>query len=150
MTLLILFGTLTGIIVSIVIGTLWHSPFSPFGKIHMEYLGFTKLSKEEQAKKIEEAKPHMWKIYLKQIVLSGITSAALAYLLITLPKEASISVVYISITALWVAFIAPLVGQNLLWGPCADEKLQLKKFFGDSLYQIITYSSIIFILSLFI
>ena len=150
MILSLLIGTLLGIITSVVIGTLWHSPFSPFGKIHMEYLGFDKLSQEEQARKIEEAKPHMWKVYLKQMVLSGMTSAALAYLLIVLPKDVPLSVMYMSITALWVAFVIPLIGQNLLWGPCEDEKLQLKKFLGDSLYQIVTYSAIIFVLSLFL
>jgi hypothetical protein len=34
-------------------------PSTLMGKVHMQVLGFDKLSKEEQAKKIEEAKPHM-------------------------------------------------------------------------------------------
>ena len=45
-------------------------PFTPMGRVHMQYLGFDKLSKEEQDKKIEEAKPHMRKSYLGQTLLS--------------------------------------------------------------------------------
>jgi hypothetical protein len=147
MTLLIILGSFIGIIISIALGTLWHSPLSPFGKIHMEYLGFDKLTKEQQDKKIEETKPHMWKVYTKQAFLSGITSAALAYMVLTFPPEGGNSFIYLNIIALWVAFVVPLIGQNLLWGPCEDGKLQMKKFFGDSLYQLVTYLLIVFVLS---
>ena len=40
--------TLAGIVISIVIGTLWHGPNTPTGRLHMQYLGFDKLSPEEQ------------------------------------------------------------------------------------------------------
>ena len=54
---------LAGVVVSIIIGTLWYMPSTPTGKIHMRYIGFDKLSPEEQKLKMEAAKPGMPKIY---------------------------------------------------------------------------------------
>ena len=40
-----------GAVLAIIIGTVWYMPFTPMGRVHMQYLGFDKLSKEEQDKK---------------------------------------------------------------------------------------------------
>ena len=45
-TLLIL--SLVGAVLYAVVGTLWYSNVTPMGKIHMQYLGFDKLSEEEK------------------------------------------------------------------------------------------------------
>ena len=51
-TILIL--SLIGAILAAVVGTFWYSDKTPMGKIHMSYLGFDKLSKEEQEKVLLE------------------------------------------------------------------------------------------------
>ena len=65
---------LAGSVISAVTGTLWYSGGTPMGKWHMKYLGFDKLSEEEKAKMIAEAKPKMWKTYSAQMLLSFLTS----------------------------------------------------------------------------
>lgn len=136
---------LVGIFISIVIGTLWHMPQSPFGKIHMEYLGFDKLTKQEQAQKIEEAKPHMWKIYLSQSILSAMNSYVLYFIY---SKINSVNDTAYVLLIVWLGFVIPLIGSNLLWGPCEDNKLRVKKFVSDALYNLVTYTSIILAFSI--
>jgi hypothetical protein len=73
MTTIILLA-LAGTVIGAVVGTLWYSNATPMGKIHMRYLGFDKLSAEEQKRKIAEAKPKMWKMYLGQMALTFLTA----------------------------------------------------------------------------
>lgn len=146
---IILFGIL-GAIISAGVGTFWYSMKTPMGKIHMASLGFDKLSKEEQNKKIAEAKPHMWKSYLLQLFLSFLTSTFIAFVVnqykhMGLP----VSLAYISIASIWLSFTVPLVGQALLWSN-TDKKLVWKKFFSDSLSNLVTFLIIIFVFNLFI
>ncbi|MEI6353050.1 MAG: DUF1761 family protein [Candidatus Nomurabacteria bacterium] len=146
MMTIILFGIL-GAIISAVIGTLWYSMGTPMGKIHMKSLGFDKLSKEEQKKKIEEAKPNMWKSYLLQMFLSFLTSAFIAAILSY--QKSTVLAVYVEIFAIWFCFTIPLIGQALLWSNC-DKKLVWKKFFSDSFSNLVTFLVIVFIFSLII
>lgn len=46
MTILLL--SIAGVVISILVGTVWYSPGTPMGKVHMRYLGFSNLSPEEQ------------------------------------------------------------------------------------------------------
>ena len=48
---IILFGIL-GAVISAIVGSIWYSMSTPMGRVHMASLGFDKLSKEEQNKKI--------------------------------------------------------------------------------------------------
>ena len=50
--------SIIGAIVAAVVGTIWYSNATPMGKIHMKYLGFDKLSPEEQ-KLIENEKKRL-------------------------------------------------------------------------------------------
>jgi hypothetical protein len=59
-----------GAIISAITGTLWYSGATPMGKLHMQYLGFDKLSQTEKDARIAAAKPTMWKMYTAQLVLS--------------------------------------------------------------------------------
>lgn len=146
---IILFGIL-GAIISAIVGTFWYSMSTPMGKVHMASLGFDKLSKEEQKKKIEEAKPKMWKSYLAQIFLSFLTSVFIAFVVMQY-KNAGFPIyfAYGSVAAVWLCFTIPLIGQALLWSN-TDRKLVWKKFFSDSLSNLVTYFIIIFIFSYFI
>ena len=85
MTILLL--SIAGVIISVVVGTLWYGPNSPTGKVHMQYLGFDKLSPEEQQQKIEMAKPNMPKIYVAQMLLSLIRTGTHTPRLIDLGYE---------------------------------------------------------------
>lgn len=68
--------SVAGAILAAVIGTFWYSPLTPMGRLHMKYLGFDTLSKEEQEQKIAEAKPQMPKVYGAQMLLSLLTAGA--------------------------------------------------------------------------
>ncbi len=145
----ILLVSLLGAIISAITGTLWYSNKTPMGKWHMQYLGFDKLSKEEQAKKIEEAKPKMAKIYSAQLLLSFLTSFFIAFVTsYTVQNGAPATAVYYYIPFIWLAFTVPMIGQNLLWG-AAEGKLLWKKFFSDSAYNLVTYLIIAFVATMF-
>lgn len=143
---IILLGIL-GAVISSVIGSLWYSMKTPMGKIHLESVGFYKISKDEQEAKMKEMKPKMWKYYLAQMFLSFLTSAFIAFILIEQKTFGVSSVaVYGEVFAIWLCFVVTTIGQNLLWGNC-DKNLRWKKFFSDSLSNLVTLFVIIFIFS---
>lgn len=146
---IILLGIL-GAVISALVGTFWYSMSTPMGKVHMASLGFDKLSKEEQDKKIAEAKPNMWKSYLLQMFLSFLTSTFIAFV-VSQYKNSGLpaSLSYASIAAIWLCFTVPLIGQSLLWSNC-DRKLVWKKFFSDSFSNLVTFLIIIFVFGLFV
>ncbi len=141
--LTIILLSLLGAILSAAIGTFWYSSITPMGKWHMASLGFDKLSREEQDKKIAKVKPHMWKSYLGQIILSFITSMFIVFVTIQTYTAA-----YIFVTMIWIAFIIPNIGSALIWGNC-ERKLVWKKFFSDSLNNLVVYLLIVFMTTLF-
>ena len=144
---IILLGVL-GTVISTIIGTLWYSMKSPMGKVHLESLGFTKLSPEEQKKRVEEMKPKMWKYYLLQMLLAFLTSVFIAFVLIAQKAFGlSSAVVYGELGLIGLCFTVQIVGQSLLWGN-VDLKLRWKKFFSDSFANLVTYMVIVFVFSL--
>ena len=146
---IVLLGIL-GAIISAVIGTLWYSMKTPMGKIHLESRGFSKLSKEEQEKNIQEMKPKMWKYYLSQLFLSFLTSAFIAFIMIVQKGFGMGSItIYGEVFAIWLCFVIPLVGQTLLWGNF-DVNIRWKKFFSDSLSNLVMLLVIVFVFSLMI
>lgn len=144
----VIFLAILGAILSAVIGAYWYSMKTPMGRIHMRYLGFDKLSREDQITKIREKKPRMWKSYLLQAILSFLTSFFLIYIVAN-NKAAGINYMsYIYVFMMWLAFIIPVVGSNILWSN-VDRKIAWKKFFSDIFYYLVNYLVIIFITSLF-
>ncbi len=138
MTTMILLGLL-GAVVAAVIGTIWYSMATPMGKWHMQYLGFDKLTPDEQKQKIAQAKPHMWKSYVLQLLLSFCTAMFIVFVAARVGGA-----VYGYITMIWVAFVIPLIGSSLLWSNC-DRVLVWKKFFSDALNNLVTYYAIAYI-----
>jgi Protein of unknown function (DUF1761) len=141
--------TIAGVVVSIVIGTLWHMPQSPMGRLHMRYLGFDTLSPEEQARKIEEAKPTMPKIYAAQMLLSLLMSAAVVLIVTmsmqnSMPFAAALGFIVFN----WLCFVVPTVGGHILWGNC-ERAIAWKKFFADALYPLVTMLVIALLASIF-
>ncbi len=147
--LLILLFTILGAILYAVVGTLWYSNSTPMGKIHMQYLGFDKLSEAEKKKKIEEAKPMMPKMYAAQIGLSFLTSFATVFVVSMsiqnhVPSMLAIGFVIFN----WLTFMVPIIGQGILWSNC-DPKIAWKKFFSDSLSNLVSVLLIAYMTSLF-
>ncbi len=129
---------LGGVVVSIVIGTLWYMPNTPTGKLHMRYLGFDKLSPEEQQQKIAEAKPTMPKIYAAQMFLSLLTSFAVTFIVaMSLKNGVTFSMATGFLLINWLCFVVPTVGMQILWGNC-DRSIAWQKFFSDSLNILVT------------
>lgn len=142
--------TILGAIVSLIIGSIWYSDKTPMGRLHMQTLGFDKLTKEEQAKAIEEAKPHMWKSFLIQFVLSALTAFFIAMVSV---KGVMNGESFGTITAYsllnWFCFMVPVIGSNILWGNI-DRKIALKKFFSEIASYLVTVAAILLIAKLII
>jgi len=143
---IILFGIL-GMIISAVIGSLWYSTKTPMGRLHLESIGFSRLSKDERENRMKEMKPKMWKYYLAQMILSFLTSVFIA-IIMSAQKSFGSGIVYGEVGLVWLCFTVPLIGQSLLWGNC-DKKLRWKKFFSDILANLVIYFAIILAIILF-
>lgn len=148
LTILIL--SLVGAVLAAVVGTFWYSDKTPMGKVHMKYLGFDKLSKEEQSQKIKEAMPKMPKVYLAQIALSFLTAFATVFIITMSMKNGlsfGASLAFIALN--WLCFVVPTIGSGILWGTC-DEKIAWKKFFSDIFSNLVTLVVIAILASLFV
>lgn len=149
MTTIILLAIL-GSIIAAVIGTFWYSNSTPMGKIHMQALGFDKLSPEEQQRKMQEAKPYMWKMYLGQFILSFLTSIAVVFIIImSVGNGVPFSLALMFVLMNWLCFIVPTIGSAILWSNC-DGKLAWKKFFSDILSILLTILITAWVTSLFL
>lgn len=150
MTTTIILLALAGSVISAVVGTFWYSNATPMGKIHMQYLGFDKLSPEEQARKIEEAKPTMWKLYAGQMALSLLTSFAVVYIVTMSMQNGLTFGMALGFVAMnWLCFIVPNIGSSIIWSNC-DRALAWKKFFSDSLSILVTMSLTALLASFFV
>ena len=133
-----------GAIISAITGTLWYSGSTPMGRWHMQYLGFDKLTNEERAKLMAEAKPRMWKNYSAQLFLSFLTSLFIAFTTsYTVQNGGMATAVYYYVIMAWGAFTMPLIAQGLIWGK-GEGSLAWKRFLSDSLYNLITFLIIAF------
>ncbi|MCC6639430.1 DUF1761 family protein [Candidatus Falkowbacteria bacterium] len=136
---------LAGAVISAITGTIWYSGGTPMGKWHMQYLGFDKLTPEEKAKLIAQAKPRMWKTYSAQMLLSFLTSLFIAFVTsYTVKNGGPASATYYYVIMIWAAFTLPMIGQNILWGT-SEGSLAWKRFISDSMYNLITFLIITFV-----
>ncbi len=129
--------TIAGVVISVILGSLWYSPNTPMGKIHMRVMGFDKLSPEEQKAKIEAAKPHMWKSYLAQAFLSLLSSLAVVVIVTFSMQNGlpfSMAVGFVAFD--WLCFMVPVVGTNVIWST-EGGKLAWQKFFSDASYYFL-------------
>lgn len=142
--------SIIGAVISAVIGTFWYSDKTPMGRTHMKYLGFDKLSPEEQQRKIAEAKPKMPKIYSAQMLLSFLSAFWVVYVMTTSIKNGlPVSYAYTFVLSVWLCFVVPMVGTGILWGTC-DPKIAWKKFFSDIFSNLLTLVVIALLASLFV
>jgi hypothetical protein len=146
-TLLIL--SLVGAVIYAAVGTFWYSSATPMGKIHMQYLGFDTLSEKEKRKKMEEAKPMMPKMYAAQLSLSLLTAFAVVFIVtMSIQNRVPMWMAIGFIAFNWLAFMVPIIGQGILWSNC-DPKLAWKKFFSDSLSNLVSVLLIALLASFF-
>lgn len=142
--------TLLGGIVSLIIGSIWYSDKTPMGRLHMQVLGFDKLTPDEQKKLIEEAKPHMWKSFLGQFILSSLTAFFIALVSVngSANGESFNMIAGYSILA-WLCFMVPVIGSDIIWGN-VDRKIACKKFFYSIGSYLVTIVAILLIARLFV
>ncbi len=141
---------LVGTVIAAVVGTLWYSNATPMGKIHMRYLGFDKLTKEEQMKKMEDGKSQMLKMYAVQMALSLLTSLFVVFVVTESVHNGVAVTMAIGFPVLgWLCFVVPTVGTAILWSNC-DRSIAWKKFFSDIFSNLVTILLIAFMTSLFI
>lgn len=139
-----------GAIISAIIGTFWYSNATPMGKWHMQYLGFDKLTPEEQKALIAQAMPKMWKSYLGQFILSFLTSFFIAFVLaFTLQNGAPVGAVYMYVLFIWIAFTVPVIGQGIIWGK-SEGMLSWKLFISNSLSNLVTFFVVAYVATLII
>lgn len=141
---------IVGSVIGAVVGTLWYSGSTPMGKIHMNYLGFDKLSPEEQKNKIAEAKPKMFKMYGAQFILSLLTSFSVVFIIImTMRNGLTFGMAIGFVVMNWLCFIVPTIGSGVLWSNC-DRSIAWKKFFSDIASNLITLILVALLARLFV
>ena len=142
--------SLVGAVLAAIIGTFWYSNATPMGKLHMRYLGFDKLSPEEQKRKIEEAKPTMWKSYLAQMALSLLTAFSVVLIVMMSMVNGVKFVVALGFVIFnWFCFMVPIIGQGIIWGNC-ERAIAWKKFFSDIASNLVTVIAIALLASYFV
>ncbi len=146
----ILLLSVLGAVIAAVVGTLWYSNATPMGKIHMQYLGFDKLSEDEKKRKMEEAKPMMPKMYAGQMALSFLTAFAVVYIITTGMRNGlsfGMSLGFIAIN--WLCFMVPIIGSGILWSN-TDRTIAWKRFFSDIFSNLVIVVLIALVASLFV
>ncbi|MCX8472502.1 MAG: DUF1761 domain-containing protein [Sediminibacterium sp.] len=148
--------SLLGAVIFMVIGMIWHSPKSPAGKAHLNYIGACQQNSEETKKKMEEMKPHLWKYYLSQFIFSFLSSAFIAHVVIYMKNNASCSSPNSSNSTcsmmanctscpltllffIWLCFVVPISGGHFLWDGRGDGKTKAKMIFYHTLYDLVCY-----------
>ncbi len=146
----ILLLALGGVVISVIVGSIWYSPGTPMGKIHMRAMGFDKLSPEEQKAKMEAAKPTMPKMYGAQMLLSLLTSFAVVFIVAeSLQNGLTLDLAIGFVLFNWLCFMVPVVGSGVIWSNC-DGKLAWKKFFSDIACNFVTVLLIALLTGLFV
>jgi hypothetical protein len=143
---------LGGAVIAAVVGTLWYSDKTPMGRIHMQFLGFDKLSEEEKKKKMEEGMKKMPKMYVAQMFLSFLTAFAVVIIISTSLINGVPFTMALGFVALnWLCFIVPTIGSGVLWSNnCENSGLAWKHFFSDILSNLVTLTLTALLVSFFV
>lgn len=142
--------SIVGAVLAAVVGTLWYSNKTPMGRIHMHYLGFDKLSPEEQQNKMQTGKSMMPKMYAGQMILSLLTSFAVVFIITMSVRNGVPFTLALGFVVLnWLCFMVPIIGSGILWSNC-DRTIAWKKFFSDIFANLVTLLVIAFLVSFFV
>lgn len=146
----ILLLSIAGAVIAAIVGTFWYSNATPMGKIHMQSLGYDRLSEAEMKQKMEEAKPKMAKMYAAQMFLSFLTSLVVVFIVLTSAKNGlSFPMALGFVVANWLCFIVPTTGSGVLWSN-TDRNIVWKKFFSDIFSSLVTLMLIASLAELFV
>ncbi|MFA6535810.1 MAG: DUF1761 family protein [Candidatus Paceibacterota bacterium] len=142
--------SVAGAVIAAVVGTIWYSNSTPMGRIHMQSLGFDKLSEEEKKNKMQTGKAMMPKMYTAQLLLSFLTAFAVVFIVsMSVKNGVSLGLAIGFVMLNWLCFIVPTIGSGVLWSNC-DPKLAWKKFFSDIFSNLVTLLLIAFLTSFFV
>ena len=142
--------SIAGAVIAAVVGTLWYSNSTPMGRIHMQYLGFDKLSEEEKKNRIKEAGPMMVRMYSAQMALSLLTAFAVVFIIkMSVQNGVSFAPALGFVVFNWLCFVVPTVGTGILWSNC-DRKIAWQKFFSDIFSNLVTIVLIALLTGLFV
>jgi len=145
----ILLLSVAGAVIAAIVGTFWYSNATPMGKIHMKFLGFDKLSPEEQKRKMEEAKPMMPKMYAGQMILSFLTSFAVVFVVIqSLHNGLSLWLALAFPIFSWLCYMVPIIGSGVLWSN-TDRSIAWPRFISDALSNLVIVILVGLLASLF-
>lgn len=128
---------LVATVATFVLGALWYSPLM-FGKLWMQIMEVTHLSKEELQKMQKEMTP----FYLLQLVLTLITTFVLASNLSF--NNLSGAAAYSYAFFMWLGYIAPVQIGTVLWGRTQ------KKFWIKQILVMVSYQLVAVLLSAWI
>lgn len=142
--------SITGAVISTIVGNFWYSNKTPMGKIHKMYLGLDILPQEEQSLKARQSKPKTPIMYGLQFVLS-VMKAFFVVFTITLSVKNGVffGSALIFPIFVWLCFDVTSIGSALLWSNC-DRKIIWKKFFSDIFYNLTTILLIAFLTGIFL
>ncbi len=142
--------SIAGSVIAAIVGTIWYSNATPMGRIQMQYLGFDKLTPEEQKSKMEAAKPMMPKMYAGQLVLSFLTAFAVVFIIsMSVQNGVPFRFALVFVILNWLCFIVPTIGSGILWSNC-DRKIAWQKFFSEIFSNLLTVLLIAFLTSFFV
>lgn len=142
--------TFIGAVVSLIVGSIWYSPSTPMGRLHMKAIGFDKITPEEQKRLIEEMKPKMWKSFLGQFILSALTAFFIAFItVIGMENGQTFDMIVVEAIFVWLALMVPVIGSNILWGNTPRD-IVWKKFASDSISYAVTIGIVLVIARLFV
>lgn len=146
----ILLIAIIGAVVSLVVGSIWYSPGTPMGRLHMKAIGFDKISPDEQQRLIEEMKPKMWKSYLAQFIMSALTAFFIGFITIFgMRNGQTFGMVATEAFFVWLAMMVPVIGSGILWGNTPRD-IAWKKFASDSISYLVTIGLVLVIAKLFV
>lgn len=141
---------LIGAVVSLVVGSIWYSPGTPMGRLHMRTLGFDKMTPEEQKQCIEDARPHMWKSYLLQFIMSFMISLFVGFItFVGMKNGETFGMVALQAFFVWLTMMVPVIGSSILWGNTPRD-IAWKKFASDIFSYAVPIGLILVIAKLFV
>ena len=116
----------------------------------MRSIGFDALSAEEQARKMEEGKAMMPKMYAGQMVLSFLTAFATAFIVVmSVQNGVRFGLAIGFVVFNWLCFMVPVIGSHIIWGN-VDRSIAWKKFFSDIFANLVTLLVIVLLTYFFV
>lgn len=130
---------LLGTVVAMAIGSLWYSPKTPMGRLHMQSLSSQEMKGNS-----------MKKLFIGQVLLSFVLATAVVFIVTMsmsngMPFSAALGFVLFN----WLGFMVPVIGSSVIWGN-HDPRLVWKKFFSDSASYLVTVLAVALVTSLFV